>query len=57
MNERDILKLVLEMRKAQNKYFRTRTYADLDNSKIIERQVDNALKIYFNNDGQTKLDL
>ena len=57
MNEHDILKLVLEMRKAQNKYFRTRTYADLDNSKILERQVDNALKIYFNNDGQTKLDL
>lgn len=57
MNEREILKLILEMRKAQNKYFRTRTYADLDNSKILERQVDNALKCYFNNDGQTKLDL
>lgn len=57
MNESEILKIVLEMRKAQNKYFRTRTYADLDNSKILERQVDNALKFYFNNDGQTKLDL
>ena len=57
MNERDILKLVLEMRTAQNKYFRTRAYDDLYNSKILESKVDNALKFYFNNDGQTKLNL
>lgn len=57
MNERDILKLVLEMRKAQNKYFRTRDYGDLHDSRNLERKVDNALKTYFNNDGQTKLDL
>ena len=57
MSEREIIKLVLEMRKAQCKYFRTRQLADLDNSKILERQVDNALQFYFANDGQTKLDL
>lgn len=57
MSELEILKLVLDMRIAQNKYFRTRTYADLDNSKILERQVDNAIKFYFNNDGQAKLNL
>lgn len=45
------------MRTAQNKYFRTRNWDDLHNSKILERKVDNTLKNYFNNDGQTKLDL
>lgn len=47
MNERDILKLVLDMRTAQNKYFRTLAYDDLYNSKILESKVDKALRDIF----------
>ena len=44
MNFKDFADLVCRMRTAQKSYFRTRSYSDLDNSKILERQVDNALR-------------
>ena len=43
MTFKEFAELVCKMRTAQNTYFRTRRYADLDNSKILERQVDAAL--------------
>lgn len=36
--------LVAEMRHAQREYFRTRTSTALEDSKRLERQVDEALK-------------
>lgn len=56
MNERDIIKLVLEMRKAQSRFFRTRTTTDLDNARNLERQVDKELKNYFNPNNQCSID-
>lgn len=44
MTFKEFAELVCRMRTAQKSYFRTRSYADLDNSKILERQVDNALR-------------
>ena len=44
MNFKDFADLVCRMRTAQKSYFRTRSYSDLDNSKILERQVDDALR-------------
>ena len=44
MNYKNFVELVCKMRTAQKSYFRTRSYAVLDNSKILERQVDNALR-------------
>lgn len=43
MSPKKFIDLVYKMRSAQNQYFRTRSLADLDKSKILERQVDNAL--------------
>lgn len=56
MTEREIIKLVLEMRKAQSRFFRTRTTADLDNARNLERQVDKELKNYFNPNNQCSID-
>ena len=44
MTFKEFAELVCRMRTAQKSYFRTRSYADLDNSKILERQVDDALR-------------
>lgn len=44
MTFKEFAELVCKMQTAQKSYFRTRCYADLDNSKILERQVDNALR-------------
>lgn len=44
MTFKEFAELVCKMRTAQKSYFRTRSYADLDNSKILERQVDEALR-------------
>lgn len=44
MNYAKFVELVTEMRSAQRQYFRTRSYADLDYSKIKEREVDQALR-------------
>lgn len=55
MTEKEILKIVLEMRKAQSKYFRTRSITDLDNARNLERRVDAELKKYFNPDNQLSM--
>lgn len=44
MTFKDFAELVCRMRTAQKAYFRTRSYFDLDESKKLERQVDNALR-------------
>lgn len=44
MTYKDFVELVCRLRTAQKRYFRTRRYEDLDNSKILERQVDNTLR-------------
>lgn len=51
----EFAELVCKMRTAQKSYFRTRSYADLDNSKILERQVDNALREISNPQNQFSL--
>jgi hypothetical protein len=44
VSDLDFARLVASMRAAQRKYFRTRSYDDLDESKRLEREVDAALK-------------
>lgn len=51
----EFAELVCSMRTAQKTYFRTRNYADLDRSKILERQVDQALRDLSNPQNQYSL--
>lgn len=44
MSPQQFIDLVCRMRSAQKQYFRTRSYADLDESKKLEREVDQALR-------------
>lgn len=45
MNELDeLVTVVYKMRKAQNKYFRTRSRAVLNQSKNLEKQVDKLIE-------------
>lgn len=44
MTFKEFVELVCKMRTAQKSYFRTRSYAALDNSRILESQVDKALR-------------
>lgn len=44
MTPQQFIDLVCRMRTAQKAYFRTRSYSDLDESKKLEREVDNALR-------------
>lgn len=55
LNLIDIVDLVEKMRHAQREYFRTRSAAALDNSKRLERQVDEWLKKFRVDDGQKEL--
>lgn len=55
MTYMDFVELVCKMRTAQKKYFRTRSNADLANSKCLERQVDNALREISNPQNQLNL--
>lgn len=55
MKIQDFIDLVARLRAAQKAYFRTRSYADLDNCKILERQVDNALRFIGQDDNQLNL--
>ena len=43
MTERDLARLVLRMRIAQRAYFRSRKQIDLEDSKRLEREVDQAV--------------
>ena len=44
MNAREFFDAVVEMRKAQNKYFRMRTTDNLNNAKKLERVVDDEIR-------------
>lgn len=44
MSPQQFIDLVCRMRSAQKQYFRTRSYGDLDESKKLEREVDQALR-------------
>lgn len=55
MTYKEFAELVCNMRTAQKTYFRTRNYADLDRSKILERQVDQALRDLSNPQNQYSL--
>lgn len=44
MDFKQFVELVCSMRTSQKTYFRTRSQVELDRSKILERQVDNALR-------------
>ena len=43
----DFVSLVCDMRKAQKQYFKTRSKADLINSKQLEARVDKALQYFL----------
>jgi len=49
----ELANLVAEMRHAQKEYFRTRSTSALEESKRLERQVDDACQAIL--DGQKKL--
>ena len=53
-----LAELVHEMRQSQIKYFRERSYTDLQKSKALEKRVDNVVAgilHYFNNEKSTQL--
>lgn len=48
MTPQQFIDLVCRMRSAQKQYFRTRSYGDLEESKKLEREVDQALRDFSN---------
>lgn len=55
MKIQDFIDLVAQMRASQRAYFRTRTQANLDQSIILERKVDNALRFIGQDNNQLSL--
>lgn len=55
MTTKDFIDIVCRMRSAQKQYFRTRTYNDLEESKKLEREVDQALRDFSNPNNQLNL--
>lgn len=55
MSPQQFIDLVCKMRTAQKQYFRTRSYADLDESKKLEKQIDQALRDFSNPKDQLSL--
>lgn len=55
MSPQQFIDLVCKMRSAQKQYFRTRSYGDLDESKKLEREVDQALRDFSNPKNQLSL--
>ena len=53
----DFFNLVETMRAAQKRYFRTRSYDDLDNCKKLESQVDRMIQDITHPDNQVRLPL
>lgn len=49
MTEQQFYELVKEMREAQRAYFKTRDKSWLNKSKDLEKQVDQAIKEFFDN--------
>jgi hypothetical protein len=50
----ELAKLVFQMRSAQKSYFKNRTQGDLNESKRLERLVDEAVKAILNEDPQAE---
>lgn len=48
----DFINLVCDMREAQKQYFKTRSKADLINSKQLEARVDKALQYFLGKSGE-----
>lgn len=48
MTSDEIINLAKEMRAAQKAYFKTRGYAELDQSKKLEKRLDKAIDEYLN---------
>lgn len=44
MNARQFFGKVVEMRRLQNEYFKTRSHLTLEKSKAIEKEIDNEIK-------------
>ena len=55
MELKEFVELVKKMREMQKEYFRTRSLNVLNQSKALERQVDNAIKTITGTDNQLKL--
>lgn len=55
MTPQQFIDLVSKMRSAQKKYFRTRSYGDLEESKKLEREVDQTLRDFSNPKDQLSL--
>ena len=55
MSFQQFINLVCRMRSAQKQYFRTRSFGDLDESKKLEREVDQALRDFSNPNDQLSL--
>ena len=53
----DFVNLVETMRAAQKRYFRTRSYDDLDKCKKLESQVDRMIQDITHPDNQERLPL
>lgn len=55
MTLQEFVELVCKMRTAQRAYFRTRSHIELDRSKLLEHQVDNALREFSEPKNQLSL--
>lgn len=55
MSPQQFINLVCMMRSAQKQYFRTRSYGDLEESKKLEREIDQALRDFSNPKDQLSL--
>ena len=57
MTDKEIIQLARKVRQAQKDYFATRIYDDLHRSKELERQLDQALEDWTNNNPTLLIDL
>lgn len=55
MSPKEFIDLVCRMRSAQKAYFRTRYISDLELSRTLEAQVDQALRDFSNPQNQLQL--
>jgi hypothetical protein len=57
MTDKEIIKLARTMRQAQKDYFNSRRHDDLQRSKQLERQLDQALEDWTNQNPTLLVDL
>lgn len=57
MSEKEIIKLAKQTRDAQKRYFTTRARYDRTISKILERELDEAIEQYEEENPQLLIDL